>query len=262
MTAPLFGVITAMGRPEYDLLELAADSLSGLACVRRGARQGVEWFVVLDGMERSVDDHTLRVRSIARAADVAVTVLSNPGPPGPGPARNTGLAHVNAPWLITLDSDDTIAAEGMCALLQAVESTPAAAWAAGRAPHTDREGRRTWNGPPDYFAPGPIEVTHSFWEAKLRLGGLPFLCTATLAHTEAVRAVGGWPGDRRRRAEDTCLWAVLTSRFRGVWVPEEVYLYRRHAQSVTHQPGFRQTDERLADISAMVAAGTTNPVPG
>ncbi|MGW2994724.1 hypothetical protein ACWDA9_24180, partial [Streptomyces sp. NPDC001193] len=63
--------------------------------------------------------------------------------------------------------------------------------------------------------------------------------------------------DNRRRAEDTALWAVLTSRYRGVWVPDDVYLYRRHRASVTHQPGFREADERLDAIAAMIAAGTT-----
>ncbi|MFJ8159079.1 glycosyltransferase family 2 protein [Streptomyces sp. NPDC094468] len=257
MTSPLFGVITAMGRPEYDLLILAAHSLVELEDVARGFRRGIEWVVVLDGMEDTGDDHAALVQEVARFAGISVTVLRNAGPPGPGPARNVGLARVSAPWLITLDSDDTIRPEGMCALLRSIEETPGAAWAAGRCPHTDREGHRIWDGPADYFAPGPIEVTASFWEAKLLLGGLPFLCTATLASARAVRSVGGWPEDRRRRAEDTCLWAVLTSRFRGVWVPEDVYLYRRHEKSVTHQPGFRQIDERLADIEAMIAAGTT-----
>ncbi|MGW2996599.1 glycosyltransferase, partial [Streptomyces sp. NPDC001193] len=208
-TGPLFAAITAMGRPEYELLLQAGLSLAGLSNVACGDRRGVEWIVVSDGLQYPPRPATAPreltrakagtqpnplalIRDVAHQAGVPVTVLTNPGPPGPGPARNAGLDRVAAPWIITLDSDDTILPQGMCALLQAIETTPEAAWAAGRCPHTDKEGRRIWDGPTDHFTPGPIEP-HSFWKAKLQLGGLPFLCTATLASTAAIRSVGGWP---------------------------------------------------------------------
>lgn len=253
----LIGAVTALGRPEYELLIQAAQSLSPLRGVSRGALNGVEWAVCLDGLDDRDGKHSRRVCDIARQAGVPVSVVSNTGHPGPGPARNVALNSIHAPWLLTLDSDDTIRPEGMVALLAAIERTPGARWGAGRCPHVDADGSQVWAGPPDYFQPGAIEVSDSFWAAKLKLGGLPFLCTATIAATAAVRSVGGWPDTPRQRAEDTCLWAVLTSKYRGVWLPEVVYWYRRHPASVTHQLGFRELDEDLPEIATMVAAGST-----
>jgi len=69
--------------------------------------------------------------------------------------------------------------------------------------------------------------------------------------------VGGWPEPARRRADDTALWAVLSTQFVGVWVPTVVYFYRRHPASTTNQPGFRTIDERLDQTAGMVSRGTT-----
>jgi hypothetical protein len=260
----LFAIITAVGRAEYDLIEAAVASFVELQCARRRGRQGVEWIVALDGPEVGVSSegdegvapHRARLKTIAMTAGVPVDIVVNRAPGGSALARNVALTRVSAPWLLTLDSDDVLVADGVLAMLEAVESVPGAAWAAGRCPHMDRDGVEIWAGPDDPFLPGPVE-RGAFWEAKLRLGGLPFVCAATLASTKAVRQAGGWPSRPRPRGADTALWAVMTSQHRGVWVPRVVYHYRRHPASVTMQPGFREQDERLEEIVDMIRAGTT-----
>lgn len=254
MAEPLIGVVTAFGRPEYDLLELAAQSLSGISHIHSAGRAGFEWVVCVDGPDVSVRI----VRQVVGQVTPRATVVRNSGNRGPGPARNIGLRSISSPWLVTLDGDDTIRPSGVAALLDALLRNPGAMWAAGRCYHVDQKGEFLWEGPADYFAPGRVEVDHSFWHAKLATGGIPFICNATLASTAAVRRVGGWPAGVRSRAEDTALWAVLTCRYWGVWVPEVVYDYRRHPSSMTQQPGFRESDEHLEEIAAMVAAGRTN----
>ena len=189
---------------------------------------------------------------------MSVTIVRNREPRGPGCARNRALDHIGAPWLITLDSDDTLEPRGMLALLEALQASSAAEWAAGRCHHVDPIGRLLWQGPEDPFPPGAVPVG-AFWEVKLKQGGLPFLCTATVASSEAIRGVGGWPEDGWRRAEDTALWAVLTSQHPGIWVAVHAYNYRRHTLSLTQQPGFRRLDERVTDIVKLIAAGNTNP---
>jgi glycosyltransferase involved in cell wall biosynthesis len=255
MAEALIGVVTALGRREYDLLELAGQSLAGLADVARADHAGLEWVICLDGL--GVDQEQIVRDCVSRSA-VPARVVSNSEEGGPGPARNAALAHITAPWLLTLDSDDTIRPDGVIALLDALDGHPDAAWAAGRCDNVDPHGNLLWAGPEDYFQPGLIEVTSSFWQAKLATGGVPFICNATLGSTAAVRAVGGWPLSKRDRAEDTALWAVLTSRYLGVWVPAVGYNNRRRPASVTHQAGFRDLDERLDEIAEMVAAGSTN----
>src|SRR5689334_21217904 len=120
-------------------------------------------------------------------------VVTNCGNRGPGPARNVALQHLSSPWLLTLDSDDTVRPAGVAALMKALRCHPGAAWAAGRCHKIGWNGELLWEGPPDHFAPGRVDINHSFWEAKLTTGVIPFICNATLASTSAVRAVGGWP---------------------------------------------------------------------
>jgi glycosyltransferase involved in cell wall biosynthesis len=217
----------------------------------------LEWVICCDGGPGgSVDQHAVRHASGGLGVDVHVVATGRQA--GPGPARNQALAWIRAPYLLTLDSDDLINPAGMLALLHALLADPGAGWAAGRCFHVSADLQPIWEGPVDPWPAGRVRCG-AFWQHKRQHGGLPFLCPAALARTRMVRECGGWPGDCRIRAEDTALWAVLTSRWPGVWVAEHVYTYRRHLASVTHTPGFRASDEGLEQIESMVRAGFTNP---
>jgi hypothetical protein len=232
---PLVGVVTAIGRPEYDLLSAAGESLRHLADLIASRvpavrdRRPLEWIVCCDG-DPDGPIRTAAVRSIAKPLGLPFRVTSTGRKAGPGSARSCALALVRAPYLLTLDSDDLVVPAGMLASVQALELDTNAAWAASRCHHVRADLQPLWVGP------------------------------AALARTEAVKACGGWPSGQRARAEDTALWAVLTSRWRGMRVTEHVYNYRRHGASVTHTPGFRALDENLAQIERMVAAGLTSAV--
>lgn len=252
---PLMTVITALGRAEYEYLHQCRDSLMPLSFVTRDGLRHIQWIVVIDGDVADVE----QVRAACQgetSESLRVHVLRSTTHTGPSRARNRALVHARGRWLLTVDSDDTIDPDGMIALLDAVRDEDDAAWGAGRCPHTDKQGHLTWAGPPDPFTPGPIP-RGAFWTWKLRTGDLPFLCTATIAATTAVRSVGGWPTDARNRAEDTAMWAVLSSEYPGVWVPRDVYYYRRHAASLTAAAGFRVYDEGLEAIAAMVKHRST-----
>jgi len=240
--------VTAIGRPEYDYLYEAALSLVSLE-----ALVPVEWRICVDGP--AVDPCAV-AEAVERAGmTAAVTVVMERR--GAGPARNSALRGIAAEYLLTLDADDMIDAVGVVRLLEALEQWPEAMWAAGRCHSVNVDGALLWEGPSDPFEPGLIPITDTFWHAKCRTGGLPFICTATLARTDAIRHVGGWPEPARRRADDTALWGVISTQFTGVWVPAVIYFYRRHAASTTNQLGFRRIDERLDQTARMVSRGTT-----
>jgi glycosyltransferase involved in cell wall biosynthesis len=257
---PLVGAVTALGRPEYDLLHAAGVSLRHLADliadrVSAAGGRALEWVVCCDSDGDAPVD-PVAVHNVLQPLGLPLRVITMGGRAGPGPARNRALALVRAPYLLTLDSDDLVVPHGMLALLRALETDADAVWAAGQCYHVSADLELLWVGPPDPWPPGRV-APGEFWRYKRERGGLPFLCPAALARTDAVRACGGWPGGPRTRAEDTALWAVLTSRWPGVWVAEHVYDYRRHAASVTHSPGFRALDEDLLEIDRMVRAGLT-----
>ena len=159
--------------------------------------------------------------------------------------------------MLTVDSDGTIVSTGMLALIHALEATPGAAWAAGHWYHVDQHGTLLWRA----------RTTRSSreWSDHARFGrrnSLRVGCRSCAPRrsrpTAAVREVGGSPEGTRVRAEDTALWAVLTSHFPGVWAAEHVYDHRRHPDSDTHQTGFRQMDEGLDEIAQMIAVRSTN----
>lgn len=261
---PLISVITAFGRDEYQFLVDAAGSLGPLQEVTRGRRSGIEWLIVMSGpwSEAELRGVRSRIGAIARAARIHTARILTAAHHSPGDARNVALQRAEAPWFITLDSDDTICADGMMALLDALQSMPGAQWAAGRTRVTDERWRELEPTPRDYFAPGPVETTNTYWHARLNLGRPPFFCTATIASTKAARNLGGWPEGSWVRGEDMALWAVLTTQHRGVWVPTVVYQYRRHDASVSSGLAFFEIDDRLSTITQMVAEGTTRVAQG
>lgn len=250
------GAVTALGRSEFEFLDEAAASLKEAEEHCGGTFQ---WSVALDGLN-SPSGGARQVLRIARRYELDAVVV-NVGAPGrsegPGAARNAALSQFRARWMLTLDSDDRLVGAGVATMLRALAATPDASWAAGRCPHTDAMFNVTWEGPADPFEAGLVPVDNSFWQYKETTGNLPFLCTATIVRADAVRAAGGWPEDRCERAEDTALWSVLGARYPGVWVPEVVYLYRRHESSMTNRQGFSDVDEGLREIASMVAAGST-----
>lgn len=241
-------MVTAIGRPEYDYLYEAALSLVSLE-----ALVPVEWRICVDGPGADVD----AVGNVVERAGMTAAIMGISERRGAGPARNSALRGIDASYLLTLDADDTIDGAGVIRLLEGLEAYPEAMWAAGRCHSVDPDGALLWEGPSDPFEPGLILTTDTFWHAKCRTGVLPFICTATLARTDAIRRVGGWPEPARRRADDTALWSVLSTQFPGVWVPAVVYFYRRHLASTTNQPGFREIDERLDQTATMVSRGST-----
>lgn len=246
-------IITAYGRHEPEYLREAGRSLILLADMLAEQGDSLEWVIV-------IDDPSISVKTVEAEVGwfwFTVRVDRNrTGVKGPGPARNHALGLATGEWVLVLDADDRVVTEGALALLKAGRET-GSTWVAGRAIDIDADGAFLSDGPPDVYERGFVP-TGSFWEHKKTTGGVPFCLNASMIHADAVRAVNGWPQTRMGRAEDTALWAVLTSLYPGWWEPATVLEYRKHAASVTHQPDWQDADMGFTMIDERIQAGTVN----
>lgn len=253
---PLYSVITALGRPEYHYLEHAAGSIEPLTGHSDSEGAGVQWVLGVDLDPDRIEETSewLTANSPCEWA-LGVNSLDHRGP---APARNAALDAADGVWTLTLDSDDVIYPDAVGALREAAWSQ-GVPWGAGRTVDIDADGTVVWHGPPDWVDAGlvPPGAFRAFQEAN---GTWPFHCSATIARTGLLRAVGGWPDHPvLRRNEDTGLWSVLTSQATGVWLPQTVLGYRKHSESMTARAAWASLDERLDVIDEMVRAGCTNP---
>lgn len=250
MRRPLVSVITAFGRPEYDYLAEAGSTLLPMTQPPLGTRQDVQWVIALDG---PVDE--TQVGHAVHHLDMDVTLTRNASSVrGPGPTRNAGLLAATGRWVHALDADDWAYPAGVLELIDAAQRQNVG-WAAGRCDDVRDGVAGPWGGP-DPFNEGLIPVG-AFLDFKVRTGAIPFILNASVARRSLVLASGGWPVRQMARGEDTALWAVMTCRSPGAWVPVTAMGYRRHAASMTQAPGFCDLPEDLDLLRNMVAAGTT-----
>src|SRR4051794_6619395 len=96
-TPPLLGVVTAVGRPEYNLLHAAGASLRQLAdcLVNRipvsGSQPVLEWALCCDGAADGPVD-PVAVHAAVRSLELPVYITAIGRRVGPGPCRNQALA--------------------------------------------------------------------------------------------------------------------------------------------------------------------------
>ena len=250
-----FGIITPVGRSEQGYLEDLASSVSSLVNLNMFE---VEWVLALDGNAASAES----VRQWTRqAADQArVTILNAPSAEstGPGSTRNRALAKIGAPWVAAIDSDDTFDPSGILALLEAVNTRPDLAWAAGRACDVGPDGAWIGAGPEDVLEEG-ITVRGSFFAYRAVAGRPPFHPSATVVRTDVIRRIGGWP-EGWFRTEDSALWSVIDAWHHGVWVQVDVLKYRKHSQSLTQAPSYAgSAPELMGEIAEFIRYGNVNP---
>jgi len=247
-------VVTPVGRSEGKYLEELAHSMLGLSAVLDSP---VEWVLALDGSATSVEE--VRDWTVAAASGASLLVIPAPSsePTGPGSTRNRALSRVTAPWMAAIDSDDTFDPEGMLALLNAVKARPDIAWVAGETWDVAPDGSFLSYGPPD-TPPEGINVRGTVFVRRASLGSPPFHPSATIARTDVVRRVGGWP-EGWFRTEDSALWSVIDAWLHGMWVPVHVLNYRKHPSSITQSPSYVGTaPELMPEIAEFIRRGYIN----
>lgn len=233
-------VVTSRNRSE--LLGIA------LRSVQRQDVETWECVVVDDG---STDDAVMVAQSFA-ALDERFRVLAHDARRGPSAARNAGLAAARTPLVCFLDDDDFLLDGSLRARLAALADQPPDVAGAfcdwvnvdpGVGLEAFRPARR------QAVRRGEISFPSLF-------AGTPFILSAPLLRTDAIRSVGGFD-ERFERGEDAELWLRLCRvGYRFVDAEHVGIAYRRSAGSlVTAAPGAQ------LDALAGVFAAADRPDP-
>lgn len=184
--APAISIIV----PAYNAERSLARTLQS---VRDQTLAEWECIVINDGST----DRTLDLAREGAALDHRITVLHQENA-GVCAARNAGIARARAPWILFLDSDDTIAATHLALLLQAGQRHDGADLIYCDWRHAGIDGK-----PGDRHR---VEVSLDPFTAFARNCAFPI--HAALTRTRALRSLGGFD-TALRMCEDWDLWQRL-----------------------------------------------------
>jgi glycosyltransferase involved in cell wall biosynthesis len=193
--------------PNFDLGPYVAQAIESALAQTHAP---VEVIVVDDG---SRDDSLARIRATPgfQAGRVELVAQANGGV---ARARNAGAARARGDYLVFLDADDLLEPTYVARCLEALQAAPASVAYA----YTQMR----------YFgAAEGIYRSKRFGRWKLIRGN--FVNASALVRRQAFEAVGGFD-PRMTGHEDHALWVAMLARgWGGVFVPEPLLRYRRHA---------------------------------
>jgi hypothetical protein len=164
-----------------------------------------------------------------------------------GVARTMALARASGELVRTLDADDLLLPG---ALSRDIEVLRRVAWctSAGLDLHPDGT---TVPGPYDP-ADGPLPKDLFFTEQ--RENRLSVLAANLAAHTDLVRALGGWPA--LTGAETVGLLLALEAVTPGEFIAEPSMLYRRHSNQTTASPCYWNAEWNQARLTLALGRAT------
>ncbi|MBC8160529.1 MAG: glycosyltransferase family 2 protein [Roseiflexaceae bacterium] len=200
-----------------------------------------ELIIVDDGST----DHTQQVATqlIARFAGRPIRLISQANR-GQGASRNAGIAASAAPFILTLDADDLIAAPFLERTLAALESDPQLGFVTTNVRFFGAEAT-TWSG-------GEPSRERMRYDCRMVM--------AVLFRRSAWAEADGFLEQRARQGyEDWDFWLRLIERgYRGRLVPQELVWYRRSTSSALTQAtpnDLRFRAHLIDDHQALYAAG-------
>jgi Predicted glycosyltransferases len=161
---------------------------------------------------------------------------------GVSKARNAGVAMGSAPWIAFLDDDDLWLPRKLERQLRAAEAAPEVALL-----HTDHLFREVDGSERPGPRRTPSEQVPSGWVSRELFLSNFIITSSTLVRREAFEAVGGFDVSLRL-VEDYDLWMRISRRFRLMFVPERLTIYRVHGANMTRQGDLR---DALASIQAL-----------
>ena len=234
MPEPLLSVLMCNFRGEATL-DAAIRSVLG----QRGV--DLELIVSDDGS----DDGSPGIVRAAMARDARVKLIESDRTGGPAAARNRALDRARGDWIAIVDSDDLIHPDRLRRMLDAATRAGAALVCDDMVPFADVPGvgGTTLFGSVMSHAPRLVNAA-DFVRSESGAGGLGY-CKPLISR----QALGAIRYDETLGIGedfDFLLRLLLRGRPMLFW-PEPLYLYRRHAASVSHRLG-------LADIERQIAA--------
>lgn len=168
---------------------------------------------------------------VAANPQAPIRVIHQPNSGQPALARNRGIREARGEYLLCLDADDMIAPTLLERCVAALEAHPEYAIA-----YTDRL---------DFGA-----VTQLVRAAPYDPQRLPYqnhLSYCALYRRRVWEDVGGYR-DNVKGCEDWDFWVAACARgYYGIYIPEPLFLYRRHAAGL-YQHALAHFDERRAQI--------------
>lgn len=208
--------------PYYNIDDFLLEAVQS---VRAQTYANWELIVVDDGSAQGLPNAILDT-----FADSRIHLVRHDTNRGIGVSRNTAASNSKGQFLLPLDSDDLLAPNYIERTLKAIQDEGASA------AHTDVK----------VF--GLLERTHAPSTNLTDIFAGRFPHNTLLIKREAFDAVGGY--DTESLIEDTEFWiSVIEAGTKFAYVPEPLYLYRKHPRSFSQS---RQI-EKLRDLFAAMS---------
>lgn len=197
-----------------------------------------------------VDDHSTDratvdvIRELQTSFDCVDALANCEGRKGAGSARNVGIAHSTADWLMFLDSDDVFTMPCFGSRLNVIKNSDVS-WLAS--------DFSLWHPGSDATATGYFESrgeSYKVPEQAYHLGhtivvrkpvtdliddAMPVNTISVTVKRDLCIAAGGF-GESLAKAEDTLLWLKLARMSEGfAFIPEVHAKYRIRSDSLTHE---------------------------
>jgi glycosyltransferase involved in cell wall biosynthesis len=165
---------------------------------------------------------------------------------GVSKARNAGVAMGSAPWIAFLDDDDLWLPEKLERQIRAAEAAPDVALV-----HTDHVFLEADGSE----RPGPRKIPSaqvpSGWVSRELFLSNFIITSSTLIRREAFEGVGGFD-TALRLVEDYDLWIRISRRFRVMFIPERLTIYRVHDSNMTRQGDLRDAQASVQALHRLL----------
>ncbi len=250
--APTISILTPTRNRRATYLPLAIASVRALRL-----SVSYEHVIVDDGS----DDGTAAYLAEEATADPRIRPLRHDRPRGVAAARNTAARAARGAFLVDLDDDDLLTADGVEQRYQYLVAHPER-WAVhGNALKVDAEGRYLiGEDVRNFFCDDAERCAELFFSSAM----IPNASTA-MYRREALLALGGWD-ERLSCCEDYDLWLRSLERFGPPgFVDAMVALYRRKdaglgidsIRSGAHEQNQARVQERFGHLRGRVAGGAS-----